>query len=1438
MPTTDPGRRRLALVIGIPAFSADVRPPVPDLFFATQRTTELRQVLGSELNGYLCLTDDADQRLSGRDLGLRIRGVLEDEQADDVLIVHILTHGRPGSTKKLYALGADGEPSPDTSVSSWLEIVEEFGARRVLFLLDLCHAGDAARQEYLLKKMDGRNKAWVIAASLPDEKAFNGYFTQATASVLDEIQRRVRQVHPSYEHVPFGALVDWVRLAVYQLAENPRENALPQTATGTPIDGTYPDLPFFPNPAYRPDSLAGVRRWLDPLAGPFLDELDEFDHFMERAAGYGPLDQGDGDRAAPMGIFTGRKTVLTALAHWIEDSAPGNVRFVTGCPGAGKSAILGLLVCAAHDKLSQATQRLWSRVVDPPIARESRLVAIHARQRTVATMLTSIASQLRLDAPEGDWDAPGLIQAIRKLDEAPLVILDALDEATAPGEVVAALLLPLARETRLDGSAACRILVGSRELGGAEPIRQLAEATSGLVDLDRTPEEELREDLRSYAEKLLGNRLPYSDKLHKDARHAFAGTLALRLTEQREPADPLRWGEFLTACLYAHHFITAAEPVTDPEAAKLAVAEAPLDLPSVLEMDLEARRATSWLRPVLAALGYARGDGMPLSVIQDLAPLFTPDGARCAAEDVRDALDDARFYLRSAPDTDSSSLYRLFHAGLADYLRTHPVGQPEADARLAATSGPALLDRLRPMDWPTATPYVRRHAAEHAAAVGLLDTLLADPEFLVYADPAHLMPKLQDATSDPALLAAAVYRASAHRHRAETPDVRRGILAVDAARHGALDLAQRLVHPPGRPAAGWRPEWATGSQASAALHESLDGMAGGIGAVTCLTVNHRPLLLVGGTDGRIRSWDLLTGLPSGDTINGHSESVRALAHTTVADVPIVVSGDSQGTVIAWDASSGRRLGQAEQAHFGSVRSLACARLEQVAVAVSGGGDGTVQVWELPGCRSRPDLLPSLVGHVSDLDLAEIDGSPVVVTASQDSLLRVWDLRSGALRNELRGHQGGVSAVACGMLAGRPVAVSAGEDQSIRVWNLTDATGSRVATASRSPQRVVWDSAYSLAIIGGSDGTVQVIHLADGEQRETQLPRHDAPVHAVTCTEGGQGIRPTAVTGDDGGVLRVWDLAALGRARRTQPGHASWVTALAVTSVSGLPIAVSGSMDKSLRRWDLASGRSRGVPLTGHDGAVNAIACVSLNGAPIAVSGGTDRTLRCWDLDTGRPRGVPLTGHDGAVNAIACVSLNGAPIAVSGGTDRTLRCWDLDTGRLRGVPLTGHDGAVNAIACMWWDGKLLMVSCDDDSTVRVWELSRAPRLRHCLSGHTRWVYAAACAVVDQQPIAVTSDDAGTILIWNLRTGKRAGALPQAHLGPIYALACGQIGGRPVIVSGGQDGAVRIWDLARRRLLMTIPVCGPVAAVALSHDTELIIGAQSEIVTIALDRLPAD
>jgi len=89
----------------------------------------------------------------------------------------------------------------------------------------------------------------------------------------------------------------------------------------------------------------------------------------------------------------------------------------------------------------------------------------------------------------------------------------------------------------------------------------------------------------------------------------------------------------------------------------------------------------------------------------------------------------------------------------------------------------------------------------------------ADPGFLVRADPATMLTLLPRAWG-PGRLGAAVYQASAHRHRDAPAAVRRHLLALDAARYGDLDLAARIdaVPVPDEPAARRRVEWASGVQ--------------------------------------------------------------------------------------------------------------------------------------------------------------------------------------------------------------------------------------------------------------------------------------------------------------------------------------------------------------------------------------------------------------------------------------------------------------------------------------------------------------------------------------------------------------------------------------------------------------------------------------------------
>lgn len=54
---------------------------------------------------------------------------------------------------------------------------------------------------------------------------------------------------------------------------------------------------------------------------------------------------------------------------------------MTGKPGVGKSALLGVLVCAAHEVLRDRYPELWRSLPDVP-AGNPRLAAVHARQRS------------------------------------------------------------------------------------------------------------------------------------------------------------------------------------------------------------------------------------------------------------------------------------------------------------------------------------------------------------------------------------------------------------------------------------------------------------------------------------------------------------------------------------------------------------------------------------------------------------------------------------------------------------------------------------------------------------------------------------------------------------------------------------------------------------------------------------------------------------------------------------------------------------------------------------------------------------------------------------------------------------------------------------------------------------------------------------------------
>ena len=103
----------------------------------------------------------------------------------------------------------------------------------------------------------------------------------------------------------------------------------------------------------------------------------------------------------------------------------------------------------------------------------------------------------------------------------------------------------------------------------------------------------------------------------------------------------------------------------------------------------------------------------------------------------------------------------------------------------------------------------------------------------------------------------------------------------------------------------------------------------------------------------------------------------------------------------------------------------------------------MRVWRLADGAPVGEPLRGHDGGVAAVAVGALpDGTPVIVSGGDDGTVRVWRLADGAPVGEpLRGHNGGVAAVAVGALPdGTPVIVSGGgSDGTVRVWRLADGT---------------------------------------------------------------------------------------------------------------------------------------------------------------------------------------------------------------------------------------------------------------------------------------------------------------------------------------------------------------------------------------------------------------
>lgn len=365
--------------------------------------------------------------------------------------------------------------------------------------------------------------------------------------------------------------------------------------------------------------------------------------------------------------------------------------------------------------------------------------------------------------------------------------------------------------------------------------------------------------------------------------------------------------------------------------------------------------------------------------------------------------------------------------------------------------------------------------------------------------------------------------------------------------------------------------------------------------------------------------------------------------------------------------------------------------------------------------------------------------------------------------------------------------------------------------------------------------------------------HEAIVRAVAASPTGDRV----VTGDDAGVVRIWEADDAGGYRELHVlrGHkaAVWSAALSCDGSH----AVTTAEDGVAISWDVVRGSVHGR-LRGHTAAI--YGCAYSPDGHIVATASADGTVGVWDAGTCERRAVvspewrddardrniygvefigggdrmaaacgdgviriwnvvsatldaELRGHGRRVFAVRC-DPDSRRLA-SASEDGTARIWNLATARCMSV--VRHTLRVNAVA--WTADGAGLATVSADAIVRLWNPEQGLVVRECV-GHRDAVWSVT-RTGDDRFVTVSAD--ATARVWNVGDHAEAVMRSDSEDGAgVRGVACSSDG--RLAATATSRGQVRLWDMVTCTANLDLPrMRGRVNAVAFSPAANLLAAA---------------
>lgn len=1105
----------------------------------------------------------------------------------------------------------------------------------------------------------------------------------------------------------------------------------------------------------------------------------------ERDTHWEPSGRGVASNKEAGWLFTGREKVLRALVGWIE-RPDEQARVVWGQMGSGKSAVLSRLVTLSdREQLSVPSERPAAGTAPPCGAVDLAMVVA---DKSLDDVVASIARWLDVKAET----ARELVRALSRRADGrtpPLIVIDQLDAARNPADLIEHLLTPLTE------NRAARLMIGLKRRDDCPLARALARHAR-LLNLD----EEYRDDeaMREYVRRVVLEPGGSAGQVERARARRVAAAITnaagtsfvvARLSAMWQHIQP----EIVERPLedYPATVTEALDENLNALSEKLAgeeLGEAPAT---------EARRAELGrkLRALLTALAYARGPGLPLEGPSWPAIAAAIQPGPFASTDVRWLLDTQASFLLQRIDVDGELSYRLFHEALRACLR-EGVEESLVEA--------AIVERLSklcdPLSAAPATAYVARNLPAHVAAADDWENLAARPYVLDRLEPRAVCAEALRAglqLGSLPLAIAGVVRSTRLMTRSGAID-RAGLRQLGMAR--GSDRRAFNAEDAAAPIAGWTLRSAVVHHDAA--HLTLDAPASVNATATFSGPEGLPVLVAGCSDGSVRLWSGATGEPFGDPLvavqgdRRRVEGVWSLACCQTSSGVRIVLGMDRGTVRIWDPERGEESPSFDSRHVNGVRAIAVLDSPAGLRVITGGDEDELRVWSEAGERLH-EL--SGGGTVLTLALEMVDGRAHLLCGGEEGRVRIWEdvaqrLAGGGDRSieasrELIGPLDWVRGVCMFAISGELIVGASGDEHRLTLWRLP--AREPVHRRQARQQRVVLglaayrDRGRPRIATCGADASIELWDGANASPIGEPLHGHRGDARAVTAYEfGGE---PRILTGGGDCTVRIWNPA---NAKAAKPGVERRGRAVCVRALVSLDgVLVTGGPDGRLRTWGQADGEPVGDPCDARVGPIRVIAAGPHGG--VAVGG--DELVRFLDPLTGAELAAPLCGHTAPVRALLSgLTFEEEPVLASGSEDRSVRLWRVADGAEITAARSRHRGPVRALASVEVPGAgccLAVVGVDRDIPLRPigeHQTTGAP-----LRGHCDWPMAACRYSAPGVDVLVTGGDDGTVRSWNTLT-RAPLSLRGRHDGPVRAVAALERAGQVRVASGGEDETVRVWD----------------------------------------------